>query len=142
MIIQTTNEGKERRLGYVEYVELEVGGVKTYAHVFVVQSALYWLLLGRPWQKKVKLGKIEQIDGSIEVEILDLGVEGKWVMVQTRERVGERLKSRMLVMTKGSKRRWKIQGGKDSLTKVILSLSFVYNSVTQCLVYKRVVNKV
>ena len=90
----------------------------------------------------MKLGKIKQADGSIEVEILDLGVEGKWVMVQTRERVGERLKSRMLVMTKESKGRWKIQRGKDSLTEVILLLSFVYNSVTQCLVYKRVADKV
>jgi len=35
-MIQTANEGKKRRLGCVEYIELEVGGVKTYAHIFVV----------------------------------------------------------------------------------------------------------
>ena len=34
--------------GCVEYLELEVEGVKTYAHAFVVQIALYQLLLGRP----------------------------------------------------------------------------------------------
>jgi len=43
----------------VEYLELEVGGVKTYTHAFMVQPALYQLLLGRLWQKDVKLGKIE-----------------------------------------------------------------------------------
>ena len=58
-MMQTVNGGKEELQGYVEYLELEVGGVKTYAHVFVVQSALYWLLLERLWQKGVKLGKIE-----------------------------------------------------------------------------------
>jgi len=45
--------------GYVEYLELEMEGVKIYAHAFVVQIALYWLLLGRPWQKEVKLRKIK-----------------------------------------------------------------------------------
>jgi len=53
------NRGKEEIQEHVEYLELEVGGVKTYAHAFVVQIALYWLLLGRPWQKGVKLVKIE-----------------------------------------------------------------------------------
>jgi len=46
--MQTANGGKKELQGCVEYLELEVGGVKTYAHAFVVQSALYWLLLGRP----------------------------------------------------------------------------------------------
>ena len=57
--MQTTNRGKKEIQGYVEYLELKVGEVKTYAHAFVVQIALYWLLLGRPWQKEVKLEKIK-----------------------------------------------------------------------------------
>ena len=57
--MQTVNGGKEELQGCMEYLELEVGGVKTYAHAFVMQSALYQLLLRRPWQKGVKLGKIE-----------------------------------------------------------------------------------
>ena len=71
--------------GYVEYLELEIEGVKIYAHAFVVQIALYWLLLGRPWQKEVKLRKIKWVDRSMEVEILDLGKEGKWVVVPIRK---------------------------------------------------------
>jgi len=59
MTMQMANRGKEEIQEYVEYLELEVGGVKTYAHAFVVQIALYWLLLGRPWQNGVKLVKIE-----------------------------------------------------------------------------------
>ena len=49
MTMQMVNGGKEKIQGYVEYLELEVGGVKIYAHAFVVQIVLYWLLLGRPW---------------------------------------------------------------------------------------------
>ena len=77
MTMQTANRGKEEMQGYVEYLELEVRGVKIYAHAFVMQSALYWLLLGRPWQKGMKLGKIEQADGSVEVEISDPREGGK-----------------------------------------------------------------
>jgi len=58
-MMQTANGGKKELQGCVEYLELEVGGVRTYAHAFVVQSAPYWLLLRRPWQKGVKLEKIE-----------------------------------------------------------------------------------
>ena len=47
--------------------------VKIYAHAFVVWSVLYWLLLGRSWQKEVKLEKIKRENGSMEVEISDPG---------------------------------------------------------------------
>jgi len=71
MTMQTENGGKEEMQGCVEYLKLKVGGVKTYTHAFVVQLVPYQLLLGRPWQKGVKLGKIERADGSVEVEISD-----------------------------------------------------------------------
>jgi len=89
MTMQTANGGTEKMIGCVEYLELEVGRVKTYAYAFVVQLALYCLLLGRSWQKGVKLGKIEQTDSSMEVEISDPGEEGKRVVVLTRERMSE-----------------------------------------------------
>ena len=41
MTMQTANGEKEGMLGCVEYLELEVEGVRTYAHAFVVQSAPY-----------------------------------------------------------------------------------------------------
>ena len=35
--------------GCAEMLEIDVDGLKTWAHVFIVPSALYRLLLGRPW---------------------------------------------------------------------------------------------
>ena len=49
MTIQIANRGKKEMQEYMEYLELEVEGVKMYVHVFVVQSAPYWLLLERSW---------------------------------------------------------------------------------------------
>ena len=76
----------------------------------------------------------------MEVEILDPGEEGKQVVVPTREWIGERLKSSMLVLESESK--GEVQGKEDTLTKAILASLFTYNGITQCLVYKKVVNKV
>ena len=58
--MQTANGGIEKMMECVEYLELEVGGVKTYAHAFVVQLAPYNLLLGRPWQKGIKLKRLSR----------------------------------------------------------------------------------
>ena len=76
----------------------------------------------------------------MEVEILDPGEKGKRVVVPTREQMGERLKSSMLVL--GSESEREIQDKKDILTKAILASSFTYDGITQCLVYKKVANKV
>jgi len=76
----------------------------------------------------------------VEVEILDPGEEGKQVVVPTREWIGERLKSSMLVLESESK--GEVQGKEDTLTKAILASLFTYNGITQCLMYKKVVNKV
>jgi len=142
MTIQTVNREKEKLQGCMEYLKLEAGGVKTYAHVFMVQSALYWLLLERLWQKGVKLEKIERANGSMEVEILDPGDERRWVLVPTKKRVGDRLRNGMLVV-RGKDGEGQITRGRDdSLMEVVLTLSFIYDSVTQCLVYKRVAVKV
>jgi len=142
MTMQTANGGKEELQGCVEYLELEVGGVKTYTHIFVVQSAPYRLLLGRPWQKSVKLGKIERADGSMKVEISDLGNERRRVLVPTKERVRGKLRNGMLVVRGKDGERRITRGGEDSLTEVVLALSFAYDSVAQCLAYKWVAVKV
>ena len=98
MMMQTANRGKEELQRCVEYLELEVRGVKTYTHAFVVQSAPYRLLLGRPWQKGVKLGKIERADSSMEVEISDPGDERRRVLVPTKERIRGKLRNGILVV--------------------------------------------
>jgi len=119
-----------------------MGGIKTYAHAFVVQSVLYRLLLGKLQQKGVKLKKIEQADGSMEVEISDLGDKKRCVIVTTKERVADGLRNRMLVVRGKGGEGQVMRKGENSLTKVVLTLFFVYDSVVQCLVYKQVAVKV
>ena len=60
----------------------------------------------------------------------------------TRERIGERLQSGMLVLKSKERKERVIQEGDNSLTEAILSLFFTYNGNTQCLAYKKVANKV
>jgi hypothetical protein len=141
---QTANGEKEAMLGCVEYLELEVGGIKTYTHAFVVSKAPYWLLLGRPWQKGVKLGKVEQEDGSMEVVITDPGEEGRKVVVMTRERKGEDAKAGLAVLggVTWEGKRMELRGKEDSLTETILNDAFTYDAEAQCLAYKKVANKV
>lgn len=50
MLMQSANGLKEVMEGCAEFLELEVGGVKTWVHAFIVPNALFRLLLGRPWQ--------------------------------------------------------------------------------------------
>lgn len=142
MMMQTANGGKEEMLGCVEYLEIEVGGVKTYAHAFVARKAPFWLLLGRPWQKGVKLGKVERGNGGMDVEITDPGDEEQKVVVPTRERKGGRLRSGLMVLGEGSETGVKIEGGEDTLTDTILSSTFTYDADAHCLAYKKVANKV
>jgi len=78
----------------------------------------------------------------MEVEISDLGDERRWMLVPTKERVRDRLRNRMLVV-RGEDREGRItRGGENSLMEVVLALFFIYDSVVQCLVYKRVAVKV
>jgi len=90
----------------------------------------------------MKLGKIKRANDSIEVEILDLGDERRWVLVPTKERVGNRLRNRMLVVRGKDGEGQIMRGEKDSLTEVVLTLSFTYDSMAQCLAYKRIAVKV
>ncbi|KAF8816293.1 hypothetical protein BYT27DRAFT_7277147 [Phlegmacium glaucopus] len=87
MTMQVANNVKEGLKGCAEFLEIDVGGIKTYAHVFVVDSAPYRLLLGRPWQKGVKLGKIEKDNGEVDVVITDpLTRKGEWWYQRERGR--------------------------------------------------------
>ncbi|KAJ3764762.1 hypothetical protein FB446DRAFT_619428, partial [Lentinula raphanica] len=45
--------------GCVEFLEIDVEGFKTWSHVYVVKQSPYDLILGRPWQKAVKMSKVE-----------------------------------------------------------------------------------
>ncbi|KAF9030017.1 hypothetical protein BDZ89DRAFT_912227, partial [Hymenopellis radicata] len=49
MLMETANGSKEALPGCAEYLRITVDGLPTFAHAFVVPSAPYRLLLGRPW---------------------------------------------------------------------------------------------
>ncbi|KAJ3743846.1 hypothetical protein EV360DRAFT_57648, partial [Lentinula raphanica] len=46
-------------LGCLEYLEIAVEGYRTWGHVFVVKDIPYDMILGRPWQRSLKLSKEE-----------------------------------------------------------------------------------
>ncbi|KAG2047091.1 hypothetical protein BDR06DRAFT_850063, partial [Suillus hirtellus] len=70
MRMQTANGGSQEMARCVEMLEIEVEGVRTWAHAYVVPNAPYRLLLGRPWQQLVCLSKVEDTNG-IQVSICD-----------------------------------------------------------------------
>jgi hypothetical protein len=63
MRMQTANGGSQEMEGCMEMLEIEVDGIRTWAHAYVVPDAPYRLLLGRPWQRLVRLSKDEDTDG-------------------------------------------------------------------------------
>ncbi|KAF9472290.1 hypothetical protein BDN70DRAFT_818863, partial [Pholiota conissans] len=71
MVMETANGGKEAMAGCAEYLKIEVGGIQTYAHAFIVPHAPFRLLLGRPWQRNVRLQRNERPDGGVDVTVHD-----------------------------------------------------------------------
>jgi len=70
MRMQMANGGSQDMKGCLEMLEIEVAGIKTWAHAYVVPDVPYRLLLGRPWQQLVKLSKAETAN-SVLVTIHD-----------------------------------------------------------------------
>ncbi|KAG2069209.1 hypothetical protein BDR04DRAFT_992891, partial [Suillus decipiens] len=62
MRMQTANGGAKDMGGCIEMLEIDVEGIKTWAHAYIVLDAPYRLLLGRPWQKLVHLSKSEDTE--------------------------------------------------------------------------------
>jgi hypothetical protein len=68
--MQTANGEAQEMGGCVEMLEIDVDGIKMWAHAYVVPNAPYQLLLGRPWQRLVQLSKSETQDG-VSVTVSD-----------------------------------------------------------------------
>ncbi|KAG2086954.1 uncharacterized protein F5147DRAFT_559449, partial [Suillus discolor] len=62
MRMQTANGGAQEMGRCIEMLEIDVDGIKTWAHAYVVPDAPYWLLLGRSWQRLMQLSKNETQD--------------------------------------------------------------------------------
>ncbi|TEB20716.1 hypothetical protein FA13DRAFT_1592169, partial [Coprinellus micaceus] len=63
LTMEAANGSKNDLEGCAEWVEIEISGVKTWAHAYIVGDAPYDLLLGRPWLRSVRLQKIEMESG-------------------------------------------------------------------------------
>ena len=68
--MQTANGGVQEMPGCIEMLEIDVEGMKTWAHAFVIPDAPYRILLGRPWQRHVRLKKDED-DDDVHITIRD-----------------------------------------------------------------------
>ena len=68
MMMEAVNRLTSELLGCVEMLEIDVEGLKTWAHVFIVSSAPYQLLLGHPWHRLV-CPKQEETEDSVLVTI-------------------------------------------------------------------------
>ncbi|CAA7265260.1 unnamed protein product [Cyclocybe aegerita] len=86
MMMETANGDLEKMEGCAEFIEVEVNGLKTWVHAFVVPQAPFRLLLGRPWQKSVLLLKAEFEDGRLHVTIHSPLDRSKKCVVETKER--------------------------------------------------------
>jgi len=70
MRMQTVNGSSQEMAGCLEMLEMDVEGIKTWVHAYVVPDAPYRLLLGRPWQKLVHLSKSKDAD-NVRITITD-----------------------------------------------------------------------
>ncbi|KAH7922153.1 hypothetical protein BV22DRAFT_977184, partial [Leucogyrophana mollusca] len=63
MMMQTANGAFQETKGCLEMLEIDVDGLKKWAHAYVVPDAPYRLLLGQPWQQLVRIAKDTDNDG-------------------------------------------------------------------------------
>ncbi|KAG1902002.1 uncharacterized protein F5891DRAFT_1187029 [Suillus fuscotomentosus] len=70
MRMQTANGSSQEMAGCLEMLEIDVEGIKTWAHAYIVPEAPYCLLLGRPWQCLVCLSKTKDTD-NVHVSVHD-----------------------------------------------------------------------
>jgi hypothetical protein len=63
MKMKMANRTSQEMAGCIEMLEIDVEGIKTWAHAYVVPNAPYCLLLGRPLQHLVQLLKNEDTKG-------------------------------------------------------------------------------
>ena len=68
--MQTANGSIQEMPGCVEMLEIDIEGVKTWVHAFVIPDAPYRILLGCPWQRHVRLKKDED-DDDVYITIRD-----------------------------------------------------------------------
>ena len=149
MRMEAANGSMSELPGCAEMLEIDVDGLKTWAHAFIVPSALYRLLLGRPWHRLVRLLQ-EETEDSVLVTMHDpcdplntctcimtarsslqkLGALAALVTLTTDESSDMAHKKSCLSVVDGS------------VAERILNSHYELDSVRRVLAYKKVENKV
>ncbi|CAA7264504.1 unnamed protein product [Cyclocybe aegerita] len=163
MMMETVNGDLEKMEGCAEFIEVEVNGLKTWAHTFVVPQAPFRLLLGRPWQKSVLLQKAEFEDGRLHVTIHSPLDRSKKCVVEMKERESSGGKGQTLMFRSREDvleawRRWREggcgngleeepEGGEEppfptSYANFILGTTFEQGPTAQTLAYKKVARRI
>ncbi|KAF6743207.1 hypothetical protein DFP72DRAFT_785030, partial [Ephemerocybe angulata] len=71
LVMEAANGSRETMKGCVEWLEVGVGGLQTWAHAFVVENAPFDLLLGLPWQHSVQMRLEMKEGGKVDVVVHD-----------------------------------------------------------------------
>ncbi|GLB41626.1 hypothetical protein LshimejAT787_1002260 [Lyophyllum shimeji] len=161
MTMETANGGRETMDGCAEFLEIEVEGMKTWAHAYVVPNAPYRLLLGRPWQKSVLLAKVET-EAGVWVTLQDPRDRRRRKTVAMRERPSGK-RATTFTCVEDVAAAWRedasadqsmpltqpppdladlVRTGPIAITNILLASTFAIDPVTRVLAYKKVANKI
>ncbi|GBE78906.1 Retrovirus-related Pol polyprotein from transposon 412 [Sparassis crispa] len=148
MNMETANRGKEPLPGCVEMLEINVEGIRTWAHAYVVPNAPYRLLLGRPWQKHARLHKHEFEDENVFITVHDPCDPTNTRDLSTKPRlIGVPRGSFALTVSSAAVRSDVILPTISGLTDTfladeVLRSNYEWDPVAHVFAYKKVANKV
>lgn len=127
--------------GCVEMLEIDVDGIKTWAHAYVVPDAPYRLLLGRPWQRLVRLERHET-DSDVYVTVHDPLDLLKRRTIPTVRRPFPHKERESFVFTSAAVHCPTFSLTLSSLADLQLRQTFDFDPIRRVLAYKKVANKV
>ncbi|KAF8889393.1 hypothetical protein BD779DRAFT_1469895 [Infundibulicybe gibba] len=123
MTMETANGGSEQMGGCVEWMEIKVDGLTTWAHAYVVPNAPYRLLLGRPWQRHVLLKKVEDSNGNVFITLSDPTNRSNTRTVPTTARPWSKKKGTFAMTVGQINDAWSALGGTAVVTSVCNTIS-------------------
>lgn len=109
IVMEMANGSSELVKGCVKMLEISIGNIKLWAHAYVVPHAPYKLLLGRPWQQHIRLGKVEHNNGEVAVTLWDQSDHTVQGTFQTTERVSQKSKGLFSLTVAAVEEMWRME---------------------------------
>ena len=149
MRMEAANGSTSELPGCAEMLEIDVNGLKTWVHAFIVPAVLYQLLLGRPWHRLVCLLQ-EETEDSVLVTVQDpCDYSNTRTCITTARSSSQKLCALAALVTLTSDESSEAANKKSCLGVVdgpvaekILNSHYKIDSVRRVLAYKKVENKV